>query len=101
MDKRLKLTEEQKKLALKFNELCEEMKREGIGFINDAFNGDVLLLNTANVEECVDVDEINLEDDENYQDEQLADMEEMFLTHINFCFSTGAPDSFIGIRFKK
>lgn len=101
MDKRLELTERQSELAKKFNELCEEMKREGIGFINDAYNGDILLLNLNHVDDWIDVDEMNLEDDENWEDEQLADMEEMFLTHINFFHSTGTPDGFIGIRFKK
>ena len=100
MDKRLKLTERQSELAKKFNELCEEMKREKIGFINDAYNGDILLLNRNHVDDWIDIDEINLEDDEN-EDEQLVDMEEMFLTRITFFCSTGAPDGFIGIRFKK
>ena len=99
MDERLKLTERQSELAKKFNELCEEMKREKIGFINDGFNGNVILLNLEKIEDWVDVDDMNLEDE--VDDEQLADMEEMFLTHINFFFSTGVPDSFIGIRFKK
>lgn len=99
MDERLKLTERQSELAKKFNELCEEMKREKIGFINDGFNGNVILLNLEKIEDWVDVDDMNLEDE--VVDEQLADMEEMFLTHINFFFSTGVPDSFIGIRFKK
>lgn len=99
MDKRLKLTERQSELAKKFNELCEEMKREKIGFINDAYNGDILLLNRNHVDDWIDVDEINLEDED--EDEQLVDMEEMFLTHITFFYSTGAPDGFIGIRFKK
>jgi hypothetical protein len=99
MDKRLELTSEQKELAKKFNELCAEMKRAGIGFINDAFNGDVLLLNINNVEDIVDVGEIDPKD-EGDKDEVLADMEEMFLTAINFSYSTGVPDSFVGVRFK-
>lgn len=97
MDKRLELTEEQRELAKKFNELCEEMKRAGIGFLDYAYNGDVLLLNITNVEEVVDVGEISPEDD---KDEVLADMEEMFLTAINFSYLTGVPDSFVGVRFK-
>jgi hypothetical protein len=97
MDKRLELTKEQRELAEKFNELCGEMKSAGIGFINDAFNGDVLLLNINNVEDIVDVGEI---DPENDKDEILADMEEMFLANINFEFATGVPDSFVGVRFK-
>lgn len=99
MDKRLKLTREQEELAKKFNELCAKMKAAGIGFINDAFNGDVLLLNLTNAEESMEADEIS-EDDESC-DEQIVDMEELFLTHIGFFYSTGAPDNFFGIRFKK
>ena len=101
MDQRLKLTERQSELAKKFNELCEEMRREKIGFINDGYNGNVILLNLEKVEDWVDVDDMNLEDEDEVVDEQLANMEEMFLTNINFFFSTGVPDSFIGIRFKK
>ena len=97
MDKRLELTSKQRELVKKFNNLCERMKRAGIGFLNYAYNGDVVLLNISNVEDIVDVGEISPEGD---KDEVLADMEEMFLANINFEFATGVPDSFVGVRFK-
>lgn len=97
MDERLELTSEQRELVKKFNDLCEEMKRAGIGAISDVYNGDVVLLNITHVEDIVDVGKISPEDD---KDEVLADIKEMFLANINIDFATGDPDSFVGVRFK-
>ena len=98
MDKRLQLTEKQKELATKFDLLCEEMKREGIGFIGNV--DDVLLINLNHVEDWVDPDEMLWKDDEGYE-EELVDFEEMYLSHINFFYTSGCLDDNMGIRYKK
>lgn len=101
MDERLKLTRTQKELAQKFNELCEEMSRAGIGFISQG--EDVLLINLQYVDDWVDVDEMiyNMEKGDDVYDEQLADFEEMTLCNINYFYTAGILDDNMGLRFKK
>lgn len=97
MDERLELTAAQKELAKKFNELCEEMRKNGIGFVNQS--GEVYLINTEHVDKWIWPEEMEL-DTEEVQDEQLADFEEMAHSEMSFFYVAGCCDDNMGIRFK-
>ena len=98
MDKRLELTEEQRKLAKKFDTLCSEMNRAGIGFINQTES--LYLVNLNNVEKWIDPLDANPEGDENELD-KLVDITEMKECKIKFFYITEALDFYMGIRYKK
>ena len=98
MDERLELTKEQNALADKFNELCEQMNRAGIGFI---VNGeDLYLINTQKVEKWVPTEEMvsNVENNTDL-DEELIDFNDMFWCDIEFFYYSYWEDN-VGIRFK-
>ena len=98
MDKRLELTKEQKELTKKFNELCEEMSRSGIGLV--LHGDDVSFINLEKVDDWVAVEDMATDDYDEEVEEELVDIEEMPLSGIKFFYETGCPDDFVGIRFK-
>ena len=98
MDKRLKLTVEQKELAEKFNDLCLEMNKKGIGFIASDYN--IFLLNTNDVEKTIEPDEMVL-DDEDENDEELVDITELYCSKLKSFYSGMFFDDYFGIRQRK
>lgn len=95
MDKRLELTEAQWRLAHRFNELCREMKKNGIGFVNKP--GSIYFINLKNVEDYVFPEEIIPEDD---IDEELVDLEHMTPCDMDIFYASADCDDVMGIRFK-
>lgn len=96
---RVCLTESQEKLANRFDELCEEMKRAGIGFVYNY--GYVLLMNMEHVKEFVSVHDMDPES-EIYIDEELIEFDDMRKTHVDFsCIGYVYEDEeVVGVRYK-
>lgn len=100
MDKRLELTKEQKELAKKFNELCEEMNRADIGFIH---NGEgLLLINLNHVEKWVPTDEMIFDVENNIlnYDEEFVDFDEFPWCDIELFYTATLCEDNIAIRYK-
>lgn len=95
MDKRLELTEAQWRLVHRFNDLCREMKRNGIGFVNQP--GSIHLINLNHVDDYVFPEEMNPEDD---IDEELVDFEDMTPCDMDIFYASADVDDNMGIRFK-
>ena len=97
VDERLKLTDAQMLLTEKFCELCSEMNRSGIGFINQS--GKVYLINLKHVDELINPNEMELECEE-VPDEQLVFYGDMADSNMKFIHTVSVWDHGIGIRFK-
>lgn len=92
MDKRLSLTEAQWRLYYRFNDLCREMRKEKMLFVNN--NGNLGLINGEYVDDYVFPEDI----DKDFNEVEVR-TEKLPTTALNMFYSTGYLDETFGIRF--